>query len=112
MPEYEAEFWHYIRLPEGGGYMMPDCGRVHMVSTESWFDRIVSADAAGIILTSLAVNRRLAANHDSGNPALTHLYMLRDAQLWNPSPGMQRHLRRAGLINDRGGMPPRRETKK
>ncbi|MDU1355514.1 MAG: TrbI/VirB10 family protein, partial [Citrobacter freundii] len=50
-----------------GGYMMPDCGRVHMVSTESWFDRIVSADAAGIILTSLAVNRRLAANHDSGN---------------------------------------------
>lgn len=48
--------------------MMPDCGRVHMVSTESWFDRIVSADAAGIILTSLAVNRRLAANHDSGNP--------------------------------------------
>jgi hypothetical protein len=70
-------------LPEGGGYMMPDCGRVHLVSTENWFDRIVSADAAGIILTSLAVNRRLAANHDSGNPALTHLYMLRDAQLWN-----------------------------
>jgi hypothetical protein len=52
MPEYEVEFWHFIRLPEGGGYMMPDCGRVHMVSTESWFDRIVSADAAGIILTS------------------------------------------------------------
>ncbi|MGF7636642.1 antirestriction protein [Klebsiella pneumoniae] len=78
MPEYEVEFWHYIRLPE-----MPDCGRVHLVSTESWFDRTVSADAAGIILTSLAVNRRLAAHHDSGNPALTHLYMLRDAQLWN-----------------------------
>ncbi|AUA54372.1 hypothetical protein CWQ24_30185 (plasmid) [Klebsiella pneumoniae] len=56
---------------------------VHLVSTESWFDRTVSADAAGIILTSLAVNRRLAAHHDSGNPALTHLYMLRDAQLWN-----------------------------
>ena len=83
MPEYEVEFWHFIRLPEGGGYMMPDCGRVHMVSTESWFDRIVSADAAGIILTSLAVNRRLAANHDSGNPALTHVYMLRDAQIWD-----------------------------
>jgi hypothetical protein len=32
--------------------MMPDCGRVHLVSTENWFDRIVSADAAGIILTS------------------------------------------------------------
>ncbi|EKS0535015.1 TPA: antirestriction protein, partial [Klebsiella pneumoniae MGH 78578] len=37
----------------------------------------------GIILTSLAINRRLAAHHDSSNPALTRLYMLRDAQLWN-----------------------------
>lgn len=27
MPEYEGGFWHFIRLPEGGGYMMPDCGR-------------------------------------------------------------------------------------
>ncbi|WP_207304921.1 antirestriction protein, partial [Klebsiella pneumoniae] len=61
MPEYSSEFWHFIRLPEGGGYMMPDCGRVHLVNSENWFDRIVSADAAGIILTSLAVNRRLAA---------------------------------------------------
>ena len=42
MPEYSSEFWHFIRLPEGGGYMMPDCGRVHLVSTESWFDRTVS----------------------------------------------------------------------
>ena len=83
MPGYEGGFWHFIRLPEGGGYMMPDCGRVHLVNSENWFDRIVSADAAGIILTSLAVNRRLAANHDSSNPALTRLYMLRDAQLWN-----------------------------
>ncbi|EPC3765600.1 antirestriction protein, partial [Klebsiella michiganensis] len=42
MPEYEVEFWYYIRLPEGGGYMMPDCGRVHLVNSENWFDRIVS----------------------------------------------------------------------
>lgn len=56
---------------------------VHLVSSENWFDRTVSADAAGIILTSLAINRRLAAHHDSSNPALTRLYMLRDAQLWN-----------------------------
>ena len=57
--------------------------RVHLVSSENWFDRTVSADAAGIILTSPAINRRLAAHHDSSNPALTRLYMLRDAQLWN-----------------------------
>ncbi|EEZ0370155.1 antirestriction protein, partial [Escherichia coli] len=22
MPEYEGGFWHFIRLPDGGGYMM------------------------------------------------------------------------------------------
>ncbi|ELR2312876.1 antirestriction protein, partial [Salmonella enterica] len=58
MPEYNGGFWHFIRLPEGGGYMMPDCDRVHMINGENWFDRTVSADAAGIILTSLAINRR------------------------------------------------------
>ncbi|ELY3051576.1 antirestriction protein, partial [Klebsiella variicola] len=81
MPGYEGGFWHFIRLPEGGSYMMPDSGRVHLVSGENWFDRMVCADAAGIILTSLAINRRLAAHPDSSNPALTRLYMLRDAQL-------------------------------
>ncbi|QBM20936.1 antirestriction protein (plasmid) [Citrobacter arsenatis] len=83
MPEYNGGFWHFIRLPEGGGYMMPDCGRIHMVNGENWFDRTVSADAAGIILTSLAITRRCWTHHDCGNAALTHLYMLRDTQLWN-----------------------------
>ncbi|EAA3008630.1 antirestriction protein, partial [Escherichia coli] len=23
MPEYQGGFWHFIRLPDGGGYMMP-----------------------------------------------------------------------------------------
>ncbi|EGH6923026.1 antirestriction protein, partial [Salmonella enterica subsp. enterica serovar Bareilly] len=68
---------------EGGGYMMPDCDQVHMINGENWFDRTVSADAAGIILTSLAINRRCWTHHDCGNVALTHLYMLRDTQLWN-----------------------------
>lgn len=26
---YEGDFWHFIRLPDGGGYMMPYCDRVH-----------------------------------------------------------------------------------
>ena len=42
MPGYEGGFWHFIRLPEGGGYMMPDCGRGHLASSENWFDRTVS----------------------------------------------------------------------
>ncbi len=56
MPEYEGGFWHFIRL--------------------------VSADAAGIILTSLVINRQLWLYHDSGDAGLTHLYRMRDAQLW------------------------------
>ena len=83
MPEYSSEFWHFIRLPEGGGYMMPDGDRFHMVNGANWFDRTVSADAAGIILTSLVINRQLWLYHDSGNAGLTHLYRMRDAQLWS-----------------------------
>ena len=58
MPEYQGGFWHFIRLPDGGGYMMPDGDRFHMVNGANWFDRTVSADAAGIILTSLVINGR------------------------------------------------------
>lgn len=32
MPEYEGGFWHFIRLPDGGGYMMPDGDRFHMAT--------------------------------------------------------------------------------
>lgn len=38
----------------------------------------VSADAAGIILTSLVINRQLWLYHDSGDAGLTHLYRGQD----------------------------------
>ncbi len=77
-----------------------------MVNGANWFDRTVSADAAGIILTSASVNRQLWLYHDSGDAGLTQLYRMRDAQLWRQhriSPRMQRDLRGTGLINGRGG---------
>ncbi|MCM4946901.1 antirestriction protein, partial [Escherichia coli] len=74
MPEYEGGFWHFIRLPDGD--------RFHLVNGANWFDRTVSADAAGIILTSLVINRQLWLYHDSGDAGLTQLYRMRDAQLW------------------------------
>ncbi|EAY4772597.1 antirestriction protein [Salmonella enterica] len=80
---YEGGFWHFIRLPDGGGYMMPDGDRFHLVNSENWFDHTVSADAAGIILTSLAINRRMWTHHECGNTALTRLFQMRDAQLWS-----------------------------
>ncbi|MCV5966108.1 type-F conjugative transfer system secretin TraK [Escherichia coli] len=57
-------------MPDGGGYMMPDGDRFHMVNGANWFDRTVSADAAGIILTSLVINRQLWLYHDSGDAGL------------------------------------------
>ena len=63
--------------------MMPDGDRFHLVNGENWFDRTVSADVAGIILTSLVINRQLWLYHDSGNAGLTHLYRMCDAQLWS-----------------------------
>lgn len=57
--DYCGGFWHFIRIPEGGGYMMPDGDRFHLTNPDNWFDRSVSADAAGIIITALAINRRI-----------------------------------------------------
>lgn len=81
LPEYTGGFWHFVRLEWGGGYMMPDGDQYLMTNSENWFERTVSADAAGIILTSLALNRRCAVHHDCGNGALTQLFLLREAQL-------------------------------
>ncbi len=73
--------------------MMPDGDRFHLVNGENWFDRTVSADVAGIILTSLVINRQLWLYHDSGNAGLTHLYRMCDvyvhpaARGWLPQTG-------------------------
>ncbi|EJN6639428.1 antirestriction protein [Escherichia coli] len=77
MPEYQGGFWHFIRLPDGGGYMMPDGDRFHMVNGANWFDRTVSADAAGIILTSLVINRQLW-RHIEFHPECNAIYAALD----------------------------------
>ncbi len=96
MPEYEGGFWHFIRLPDGGGYMMPDGDRFHLVNGENWFDRTVSADAAGIILTSLVINRQLWLYHDSGDAGVDTPVQDARCAVVEPhriSPRMQRDLR-------------------
>lgn len=77
MPEYEGGFWHFIRLPDGGGYMMPDGDRFHIVNGANWFDRTVSADACGIILTSLVINRQLW-RHIEFHPECNAIYAALD----------------------------------
>ncbi|EFN6915353.1 hypothetical protein EIG74_20355 [Escherichia coli O10] len=92
MPEYQGGFWHFIRLPDGGGYMMPDGDRFHMVNGANWFDRTVSADACGIILTSLVINRQLWLYHDSGDAGLTRLYRMRDACRYDTEGYVTEHI--------------------
>ncbi|EOI7435732.1 antirestriction protein [Yersinia enterocolitica] len=82
VPEYCGGRWHFIRLPDGGGYMMPDDGRVHLVNRENGFDRTVSAEAAGIVLTMWAIKRRGWVHRDCQNSALARLFAVREAQLW------------------------------
>ncbi|WP_252858693.1 antirestriction protein, partial [Shigella sonnei] len=49
----------------------------HMVNGANWFDRTVSADAAGIILTSLVINRQLW-RHIEFHPECNAIYAALD----------------------------------
>lgn len=82
LPGSTGGTWHFIRLPEGGGYMMPDNAHCHLVNNENWFDSTVSADAAGIILTAMALCQRCHTHHDCGHCGLTQLFLFREAQLF------------------------------
>ncbi|AGO57681.1 formate dehydrogenase formation protein [Serratia plymuthica A30] len=82
LPEYNGGFWHFIRLPDGGGYMAPDLDQVHLINPDNWFDKTLSGDAAGIVLTSLVINRRCWFHHDRGNAGMVQLYIQREEQLW------------------------------
>lgn len=55
---YEGGFWHYCRLPDGAGYMMPDRETVMFSNSGNWFEQEVSAEVAGIIITALVLNHR------------------------------------------------------
>lgn len=33
--DYCGGFWHFIRIPEGGGYMMPDGDRFHLTNPDN-----------------------------------------------------------------------------
>lgn len=83
LTDYEDAFWHFIRLPDGGGYMMPTNDRYHMVNGDGWFDRTVSGEVAGIILTAQTLSRRCWVHKDCNNRELLQLFLLREFQLWN-----------------------------
>lgn len=83
LPQYTGGVWHFIRLPEGGGYMAPDSDRVHLVNDDNGFDKTLSGDAAGIVVTLLAINRRCWLHHDRGYAGRVQLFMQREQQLYD-----------------------------
>ncbi|ENF16480.1 antirestriction family protein [Escherichia coli P0304816.10] len=101
MPEYEGGFWHFIRLPDGGGYMMPDGDRFHMVNGETGLT--VRRRCRRHHLTSLVINRSCGCTTTAGMRT-DHLPDARCAVVGtsNFTPN-ERDLRGTGLINGRGG---------
>ncbi|EDS3243242.1 antirestriction protein [Salmonella enterica] len=69
MPEYEGGFWHFIRLPDGGGYMMPDGDRFHLVNGENWFDCVFRS-----IRSRIGIEVRSAIRIHSINRELNFFY--------------------------------------
>lgn len=58
-PEYQGGFWHFYRLPDGGGFMAPDTPELLLCNTANGFEQTVSGEVAGIILTALVLNHRV-----------------------------------------------------
>lgn len=55
---YNGGYWHYHRLPDGSGYMVPDMENVTFCNPDNWFECEMSAETAGIIITALVLNHR------------------------------------------------------
>jgi len=51
---YDGGFWDYYKLSNGGFYMAPASESLFHLVCENYFERDVSADAAGVIATSYA----------------------------------------------------------
>ncbi|MBY0365420.1 hypothetical protein CDN99_15545 [Roseateles aquatilis] len=56
-PAYNGGHWNFIELSNGGGYMVPTCAESFDLSVDgNGFEGRVSADAAGLIATTFALN--------------------------------------------------------
>ena len=111
MPEYQGGFWHFIRLPDGGGYMMPDGDRFHMVNGANWFDRTITfsfhGERAGYLTRAVMLmlqassdltNHRYGWHHDSED-AETGSCQMRDARLMNVTSSLRSSQRICQYLN-------------
>ena len=56
--EYTGGFWEYYKLSNKGFYMAPmGYGKMHLLVEGNYFDGVLSADAAGIVASLVAINQ-------------------------------------------------------
>lgn len=57
-PDYKGGYWDYFDLSNSGFYMAPlDKRQYRLIIKDNGFDRFLSADASGIVVTTFALNR-------------------------------------------------------
>ena len=72
---YTGGYWNFISLSNGGFYLRPDMEKVDLSIAGNGFQKEVSADAAGIVVTLYALNMLMWDSADSDRQELlNHLY--------------------------------------
>jgi hypothetical protein len=83
-PEYKGGYWEFYDLSNGGCYLAPDGGTYRIRQPNNYFDEVVSADAAGIIVTLYAMSELSFRyyNCEQGTQVFSErFYQLRDFAL-------------------------------
>jgi len=76
-PAYDGGFWHYVDLSNGGCYLAPE-GETFLIDQPSnYFRGIVSADAAGVIVT-LYVLSAMSFKYSEEPLFADHFHQLRE----------------------------------
>ena len=64
-PAYAGGYWNFVELSNGGAYMVPGGAEIFDLCVEgNGFEGRVSADAAGVIATTFALNGLIWQGHD------------------------------------------------
>ena len=79
---YEGGYWHYNEIGNGGFFMAPDCGPLHLLVEGNGFSGDLSADAAGITFCLFACSH---LSYRFTDPTFArHFHLLRDFAYEHP----------------------------
>ncbi|WP_416414357.1 antirestriction protein [Pantoea sp. App145] len=81
LENYDGGLWEFVGLTAGGGFMQPPGERWRFTNPANWADEVVSAEAAGIIITALVLNHRSWMHYHDDEQALCEHFCKRYDQL-------------------------------